>query len=210
MDIHDILTLQLSFFKEPELKKVLRERGKLVEVAPDTPILNEGSYVKTVPILLNGVVKVVREEAGKEILLYYIYPLESCIVSIHCGINQLKSRVKAIAEDHSKALLIPSYEVDEWQRKFPSFNNYIMNLYQKRFDDVLDAFNALAFQSLDNRILTYLKTKTDALHSNKIKMTHQDLGDELGTARETISRILKKLEVEEKVVLHRGWIEVML
>ncbi|MEO1256250.1 MAG: Crp/Fnr family transcriptional regulator, partial [Bacteroidota bacterium] len=145
----------------------------------------------------------------KQVLLYYIYPLESCIVSINCGINDIKSRVKAIAEDHSKALLIPSSIVSVWQKKYPSFNQYILNLYQKRFDDVLDAYNALAFQSLDYRLLSYLKSRAAANNSNEIKATHQDLADELGTARETVSRMLKKLESEGSVVLHRGCIEVL-
>jgi len=209
MDIREALNLQLSFFREPDLKQAIVEKGKLVEVPAGTPILNEGAYVKTVPVLLKGLVKVVREEAGKEILLYYIYPLESCIVSIHCGINQIKSNVKAITEDDSVALLLPSQYLENWQRNFPSFNSFILKLYQKRFDDVLDAFNALAFQRLDDRLISYLESKAKALESKKIEMTHQDLGDELGTARETVSRILKKLEVEDRVKLHRGWIELV-
>ncbi len=209
MDIRDTLALQLNFFRESELQKAIIEQGQLVEVTSGTPILKEGSYVKTIPILLKGLVKVVREEAEKEMLLYYIYPLESCIVSIHCGINQLKSSVKAIAEDDSIALLLPSQSVEEWQRKYTSFNDFVLNMYQKRFDDVLNAFNALAFQSLDSRLLSYLNSKSNALGSASIKMTHQELGDELGTARETVSRLLKKLEVEEKVKLHRGLIEVL-
>ncbi|MEL7003565.1 MAG: Crp/Fnr family transcriptional regulator [Bacteroidota bacterium] len=210
MEIQDILAFQLAFFKEKELKDEIIEKAKLVEVEAGTPILKEGSYVKTIPILLNGLVKVVKEEmGGKELLLYYIYPLESCIVSINCGLNDVKSRVKAIAEDDSKALLLPASLIGEWQRKYPSFNDFILNLYHKRFDDVLDAYNALAFQSLDERLLSYLTARTNALNSTKIKATHQDLADELGTARETISRMLKKLELEEKVVLHRGSIEVL-
>lgn len=209
MNIKETLALQLNFFTEPILQKTIEENGTIVEVEAGTPILNEGSYVKTIPILLKGLVKVIKEEEGKEILLYYIYPLESCIVSIHCGINQLKSSVNAIAEEDSIALLLPSHLVEKLQRDFLSFNKFVMNLYQKRFYDVLDAFNALAFQSLDNRLLSYLAVKAEALNSSKIQMTHQDLGDELGTARETISRMLKKLEVEEKVKLHRGWIEVI-
>lgn len=209
MDIKETLELQLNFFREPELKQAILEKAKLVEVPAGTLIMKEGSYVKTVPVLLKGLVKVVREEAGKEILLYYIYPLESCIVSIHCGINQLKSNVKAITEEDSVALLLPSQYMEDWQRNYPTLNSFILKMYQKRFDDVLDAFNALAFQRLDDRLMAYLGAKAKALESPKIEMTHQDLGDELGTARETVSRILKKLEVEEKVKLHRGWIELM-
>ena len=209
MDIQDTLRFQLPFFKEEELKNDIAQYGKLVDVSMSTSILNEGSYVKTIPILLNGLVKVAKEEKGKEVLIYYIYPLESCIVSIYCGMNHLKSRVKAIAEDDSRALLIPSRLVSEWQRKYPSFNEFILKLYQKRFDDVLNAFNALAFQSLDDRILAYLNAKSQALESSQFKMTHQDLADELGTARETVSRILKKLETENLVKLHRGSIELI-
>lgn len=97
----------------------------------------------------------------------------------------------------------------EWQRKFPSFAGFILDLYQKRFDDLLNAYNALAFQNLDERLLKYLRERTKAIGSNKIKATHQELGDELGTARETISRMLKKLEMEGVVSLHRGWIEIL-
>ncbi|MEP1096308.1 MAG: Crp/Fnr family transcriptional regulator [Cyclobacteriaceae bacterium] len=209
MDIKDILSLQLNFFKEPKLRDEIAKKAQVVDVEHGYHILNEGRYVKTVPILLNGLVKVVRKEAGKELLLYYIYPLESCIVSIHCGINQIKSRVEATAEEDSRALLLPSHLVGEWRTKYQSFNDFILGTYQKRFDDVLDAFNALAFHSLDDRLLAYLKAKANALGKSKIEMTHQDLGDELGTARETVSRMLKKLEVEEKVKLHRGWIEIL-
>ena len=121
MDIQEILQLQLSFFKEEDLKKEIARKCKVLKVDPGTAILKEGRYVKIVPILLNGLIRVVQKEKGKEVLLYYIYPLESCIVSIHCGMNLLKSRVKAIAEDHSMVLLIPSDLISEWQRKYPSF-----------------------------------------------------------------------------------------
>jgi len=209
MEIRDTLDLQLNFFKEREFQNALIEHGHVVEVKPGTTILNEGSYVKTIPILLKGLIKVVKEEDGKELLLYYIYPLESCIVSFHCGVHQLKSQVKAIAEDDSIALLLPSHLAHQWQRQYSSFNEFVLSLYQKRFEDVLNAFNALAFQSLDQRLLSYLHSKVNALVSNNIKMTHQELGDELGTARETISRMLKKLEIDQQVKLHRGWIEVI-
>ena len=209
MQIDEVLSFQLSFFREPDLQREITETCQLVEVPASTPVLKENSYVKTIPLLLSGLVKVVKEETGgREMLLYYIYPLESCIVSINCGLKDIKSRVKAIAEEDSKALLIPARLVSDWQRKYPSFNQFILDLYHKRFDNVLDAYNALAFQSLDSRLLSYLQAKSQALKSKNIHATHQDLADELGTARETVSRMLKKLEMEGKVQLHRGWIEL--
>ena len=208
MEINDILKLQLSFFREPELKKVLSECS-LVEVPEGAMILNEGSYVKTIPILLSGLAKVVKQDEEKEILLYNIYPLESCIMSISCSLNQEKSRVKALAEQPSTALLIPAQYIADWQRLYPSFNKFITDLFQKRFDDLLDAFNALAFQNLDQRIMAYFKAKVKNSSSNRIDITHQEIADELGTFRETVSRLLKKLEHEGYLVLHRGWVEVV-
>ena len=210
MEIQDALSLHFSFFREEGLKNELVQKAKVAEVGAGTLILKEGAYVKIVPLLINGLVKVVKEETGgKEMLLYYIYPHESCIVSINCGINEVKSPVKAIAEDDSTALMVPSTMIGEWQRKYPSFNRYILNLYQTRFDALLNAYNALAFQSLDERLTAFLIARTKALNVTSIKATHQDLADELGTARETISRMLKKLELDGKVVLHRGTIEVI-
>lgn len=209
MDIRDILDDQLASFKEDDLKTAISSKGKLVEVPAGTVILDEGKYVKTVPLLLSGLAKVVQVQEGREILLYYIYPNESCIMSIHCGLNDLKSTVRAIVEEDSVAVLLPAFEIGNWQRLYPSFNQFIIDLYQKRFHNVLEAFNALAFQKLDDRILALLQQKSEALKSNQIHTTHQELSDELGTARETVSRILKKLEEDEKLKLHRGWITLL-
>ena len=209
MQLENALKLQLSFFKEAPLRENIKKNGKVSQIPADTVILEEGKYVKYIPILLSGSIKVVKWEGGKEILLYYINPLESCIVSIHCGLNDVKSNVKAITEDDSEVLLVPSGLINDWQLNYASFNTFILNLYQKRFEDVLDAFNAMAFQRLDKRIVSYLEAKREAKGVNTLKATHQDLADELGTSRETVSRILKKLEVEQVVKLHRGSIELL-
>jgi len=207
MEIDDIINLQLSYFIEPELKQLLAA-CKVVDVPEGELILKEGAYVNTVPILLSGLVKVVQQEEDREILLYNIYPLESCIMSISCCLNQEKSPARALAEQDCKALLIPSRLIGEWQKTFPSFNQFIITLYKKRFDNLLNAFNALAFQNLDQRIIAYFKAKVKNSGTNKIEITHQEIADELGTFRETVSRLLKKLEHEGLVRLHRGAVEI--
>jgi len=209
VDIEETLIAKFPNFKEKGLRDEICSKGKLVDVPQGTEVLKEGSYVKTVPLLVNGLIKVIRQEGLKEFLLYYIYPLESCIVSIHCGLNELKSTVKAITEENSYAILLPASLIGPLQKKYASFNEYILSLYQKRFDDVLDAYNALAFQSLDERLLSHLDAKAKATGQSRISLTHQELGEELGTARETISRMLKKLEIDSKVKLYRGAIEVL-
>jgi CRP/FNR family transcriptional regulator, anaerobic regulatory protein len=208
MEIEEIINLQLNDFREPELKKLLSE-CKVVDVPEGTLILKEGTYVNTIPVLLSGLVKVVKHEDDREILLYNIYPLESCIMSISCCLNDEKSPVEALTEAPSKALMIPARLIGDWQRMFPSFNQFVVKLYQKRFDDILNAFNALAFQNLDQRIMTYFGAKIKNSGLNKIDITHQEIADELGTYRETVSRLLKKLEHEGHLILHRGAVEVV-
>ena len=132
MDISEVLSHQLRFLREKELHEEIKTQCQVVSLEAGSPVLRDGAYVKVVPILLSGLVKVVKEDAGKEFLLYYIYPLESCIISINCGINQLKSRVKAVAEDDSTAILIPAHLVGEWQRKYHSFNEFILRSEERR------------------------------------------------------------------------------
>ena len=210
MDIKETLAVQLPFFLEKDLKKEIANKGKLMDVPVNQVILNEGSYVKVIPILLSGLIKVVKYENGKEMLLYYIQPLESCIVSFNCSIKNEKSNVKAITESDCKILVIPAFDVENWKNKYVSFNSYFLNMYQARFEGILDAFNSLAFQQLDQRILTYLAAKSRALATNELHLTHQELSDELGAARETTSRLLKKLEIDGNLKLHRGWIELLI
>jgi CRP/FNR family transcriptional regulator len=119
MDIRETLEIQLSFFTETALKDEIMEKGKLMEIPPNQVILNEGSYVKVIPILLSGLIKVVKYENGKEMLLYYIRPLESCIVSFNCSIKNEKSSVKAITESECKLLAIPAFDVENWKTNTP-------------------------------------------------------------------------------------------
>lgn len=209
MEVDSALAKYFPSLTDQQLADEIVRYSKVVEVRTGTQLLKEDSYVKTIPLLMEGLIKVVKHEGMKEMLLYYIYPKESCIISIQCGINNTKSNVKAFAEENSRALLIPAQYILDWKNKYPAFNDYILNLYQKRFYNLLDAFNALAFQSLDSRLIALLRSKQKALQTNRIETTHQELTEELGAARESISRIIKKLEVEDKVNLHRGWIEIL-
>ncbi len=206
--IKDVLQTHLNFLKEAELHEEIQEYGQLVNLDEGSQVLTPGTYVKMVPVLLDGSIKLTRSESGKEVLIYSIHPSESCIVSINCGINEIKSYVTAVAEEPTRALLLPSRLIEDWQRKFPSFNKYVLSQYQQRFDDILNAFNAMAFLKLDSRILGVLEKKASMTKNNKLKITHQELADDVGTARETVSRILKKLEADGKVTLYRGTIEL--
>lgn len=194
----------------PELQKEITDSGFLKHFKAGDVIVNMDSYVKIIPVVLSGSLKVMRtDEDGREILLYYLTPGESCIVSILSGMKNETSKVKAIVEEDAEIIIIPVDKAKEWVKKFPDWTDFIFNLYQKRFEELLDIVNALAFQKIDARLLHLIKQKTQLYKSNEIIVTHQQLADELGISREATSRVLKQMEKERLLVLSRNKILLM-
>lgn len=173
-------------------------------------LFNEGDLVKNLPIVLSGSIKIVREsEDGKEIYLYSIQPGESCLMSFLGAMSHEKSKVRAIVEEKSELLLIPSDIAAKWIDEYPSWNRFILQLYNKRLEELLDTVNAIAFQKMDQRLLDLLSRRQKASGSKEISVTHQQLADELGTHREVVSRLLKQLEKDKKLILGRNKITLL-
>ncbi len=192
------------------LKDEISKFGLLKKFPADSLILQEDSYIKAIPLVLTGSLKVMRTDSdGHEILLYYITSGESCIMSFLGGIHNETSKVKAIVEEDAEILFIPVEKASEWVKIFPEWSDFIFRLYHKRFEELLSAVNAIAFQKLDTRLLQLLKQKAELYQSKEIKITHQQLADELGTAREAVSRIMKQLENEGLVKLFRNKVTLM-
>lgn len=187
------------------LKDEVTTYGQLKKFPAGSVILQEDSYIKAIPLVLNGSLKVMRtDQDGHEILLYYITPGESCIMSFLGGIHNETSKIKAVVEEDAEILFIPVDKASEWVKKFPEWSDFIFKLYHKRFEELLTAVNAIAFQKLDERLLQLLKQKSDLYQTREIKITHQQLADELGTAREAVSRVMKQMENEGLVTLSRN------
>jgi len=192
------------------LKDEVSTFGQLKKFTAGSVIQQEDSYIKAIPLVLNGSLKVMRTDSeGHEILLYYITPGESCIMSFLGGIHNETSKVKAIVEEDAEVLFIPVEKASEWVKKFPEWSDFIFRLYHKRFEELLTAVNAIAFQKLDTRLLQLLKQKSELYQSKEIKVTHQQLADELGTAREAVSRVMKQMENEGLVLLSRNKITLL-
>jgi len=187
------------------LNKEVYASGQIKSFPADTVILNINAYIKSIPIVLSGSIKVIRtDEGGKEILLYYIKPGESCIMSFLAGIHNNTSKVKAIVEEDAEILLIPVNKASEWIKKFPEWSDFIFTLYQKRFEELLEVVNAVAFQKIDARLLHSLKQKSSLFQSKEISISHQQLADELGITREAVSRVLKQMENDNLISLGRN------
>ena len=192
------------------LKDEVASFSELRKFKADTVILEEDSYIKSIPLVVSGSLKVVRTDAnGHEILLYYITAGESCIMSFLGGIHDETSKIKAIVEEDAEILLIPVDKASEWVKKFPEWSDFIFKLYHKRFEELLSVVNAIAFQKLDVRLLHLLSQKAELIHSKEIKVTHQQLAEELGTAREVVSRVAKQMENEGLIHLSRNKITLM-
>ncbi len=194
-------TLQIS----PELKAKLSELGFQKTFEENEVILRESSYIKAIPIVLQGSLRVMRtEEDGRELLLYYIKAGESCIMSFLGGIHDDTSKINAVAEEKTELLLIPIDKISLLVKDFPEWLDYIFKLYHKRFEELLDVVDAIAFKKLDERILDFVKNKAKLSNSKVINLTHEQIANELGSARVVVSRLLKQLESEGIVELGRN------
>jgi CRP/FNR family transcriptional regulator len=168
-------------------------------------ILNENAYIRSIPIVKKGSLRIMRtDDEGKEILLYYIKPGETCIMSFLGGIHDDTSKIRAVAEEETEILLIPVDKISLLIKEYPEWLDYIFKLYHKRFEELLEVVNAIAFKKMDERILQSLREKKKLTGSSEINTTHQQLADELGTARVVVSRLLKQLETEGIVKLFRN------
>ena len=195
---------------QSDLVREIEESGNLKHFSAGETIVNMDSYIKNIPVVISGSIKVIRtEEDGREILLYYLTPGESCIVSILSGMKNETSKIKAIVEEDADIMLIPADKAKEWVKKYPDWTEFIFDLYQKRFEGLLDVVNSVAFQKIDARLLHLIKQKTQLYNSKEISVTHQQLADELGITREATSRVLKQMEKDQILILSRNKIALL-
>lgn len=188
-----------------QMKDKLYEMGTIKLYKEGEIIMNENSYIRAIPIVLTGSIRVMRvDEEGREILLYYIRPGESCIMSFLGGIHSETSKVKAVAEEDVEILFIPIEKAGMLIKDNSEWLDYIFRLYHKRFEELLSVVNEVAFKKMDDRILHFLKEKQKLIGSNEIAITHQELSEELGTSRVVVSRLLKQMEGEGMVKLGRN------
>jgi CRP/FNR family transcriptional regulator len=182
-----------------ELLEEIASHGQIKEVPEGVEILKEGQYVKVIPIVLEGLVKTFTRAEEKELLLYYIGPAQSCIMSFSAGLSNAPSRIFALTEDPSLLLLLPSEKLAKWVKQYPQINELFFQQYNLRYTEMLDTINSLLFDKLDQRLYNYLVEKSKLKGEKILPLRHKQIAGELGTAREVITRVMKRLEQEGKV-----------
>ncbi len=202
---------QITEFKtSPELVEKLQQYSIKKTYKAGDIILNENAHIRSIPIVASGTMKVIRtEEDGREILLYYIKAGESCIMSFLGGLHNETSKVKAEVEDDAEILFLPVDKVSLFIKEYPQWLDYIFRLYHKRFEELLEIVNAIAFKKVDERMLDLLLKKVELTGNKTLNITHEQLANELGTARVVVSRLLKQLEEIGKVKLGRNKITLV-
>lgn len=210
MEQMETLTQIAEFRSSPKLMEKLYEYSIIKSYPSGYVILDENASIRSIPIVAKGSIKVIRtEEDGREILLYYIKAGESCIMSFLGGIHNETSKVKAEVEEDAEILFLPVEKVTLFIKEHPEWLNYIFRLYHKRFEELLEMVNDIAFKKMDERLLDLLQKKQALTKNAQLQITHEQLANELGTAREVVSRLLKQLEKEGVVQLGRNKIILM-
>ncbi len=195
-------------FLGSDFSSELQKHAIITSIKAKTEIIREGQKNKYVPFLIKGSIKVYSLNDGRELIYYYIRPNDSCLMTFSSIFTDYTSRVYAIAEDESEVMLIPVSVVHEWLIKYPEINRVFYSEYDKRFSDVMNMVNDAVFHRLDKRVLNYIKQQINITGNNPIKLTHKEIANNLGTSREVVSRVLKKIENEGEILQNKEGIRI--
>ncbi len=210
LEIFDLVRKNYPQIAEKRLQEDIAEVGKLLFFKTGELIQDIGSYVKMVPLILEGSIKVSREdEEGRELFLYYLRPGETCSMSFTCCMMNKRSEIRTVAEEDTTMIGIPIRYMDEWMSKYQSWKNFVMRTYDERMLELVRTIDSIAFKKMDERLLEYLESKSQATGNKVISSTHQEIAYDLNASREAISRLLKKMEKEQLVKLGRNKIELL-
>lgn len=205
----EILRQALPNLTDPKLLDRLLEKGQFSTFEPGKTLMEPGQFVKAVPLVLEGSIKIMRmDEDGKELFLYYLEAGETCALSLTCCSASRPSEIKAVVEEKVSVLFVPIQVHEQLVDEFKQWKDFVSSTYQHRFHEMLVVLDAIAFKRMDERLMSYIVTKMKQLKTNELHTTHQEVANELGTAREVISRLLKQLEKKKWIELGRNVIYI--
>ncbi len=211
MKIAEIVKIKFPLLASSDsLLEEIEKIGLLHSFDKNTTVLKENSYIKVIPLLINGLIKIYKEEEnGNEVLLYYIKPGETCIVSVMAGEKDEKATVKGVVEEDCSVILIPKDKLYNLRKNFPIWNMFIYEQFNDKFYEVIDMVKVLTFSNKEKRLEDFLIKKSALNKTKTVNKSHQEIANELGSSREVISRLLKKLEKDGKVKLSLRKIKIL-
>jgi len=208
-EIRELLKQHFPTLNDVDFITEFEKVAEIRQVPAGMSMMDIGQYIKQIPLLVEGLIKVFREdEEGNELFLYYIYPGQACAISFVCSARERISQIRAEALDECKILSVPIEKMDPWMTNYKVWYYYVLETYRSRFEEVLKTVDSIAFHRMDERLMDYLQKNVDATGNSVLQATHQDIAYELNTSREVISRLLKKLEQKGHIKLGRNQILV--
>ncbi|MCS3871488.1 CRP/FNR family transcriptional regulator [Chryseobacterium ginsenosidimutans] len=195
-------------FLGADFSNELNKHAIITDVKAKTEIVREGQKNKFVPFLIKGSIRVFTLNDGRELIYYYLRANDSCLMTFSSIFTDYISRIYAVAEEDSEVMLIPVSVIHEWLIKFPQINRLFYGEYEKRFIDVMNMVNDAVFHKLDKRVINYIKQQISVTGNNPIKLTHKEIANSLGTSREVVSRVLKKVENEGEISQSKEGIKI--
>jgi len=206
----ELLQQQYGYLFEDALLADIAASGNYKSIQQGKTIMDIGEPITHMPLLLNGAIKILREdEDGDELLLYFLEKGDTCAMTFSCGLGKTKSEIRAVAESDTELLMVPVEKMSVWMGKYQSWQQFIVDSYHTRMMELLETVDTLAFLRMDERLLKHLQDKAKVTHDDSIHTTHQEIAYDLHTSRVVISRLLKKLEKEGKLEMHRNHIKVL-
>lgn len=203
-DIRDMINNQFILnrfgFLGSDFANEIQKHAVLTNIKAKTEVIREGQKNKFVPFVITGSVKVYSLNDGRELIYYYVRPNDSCLMTFSSIFNDYTSKIYAIAEEDSEVMLIPVSVIHEWLIKYPEINRIFYSEYHRRFSDVMNMVNDAVFHKLDKRVLNYIKQQIELTGQNPIRLTHREIASNLGTSREVVSRVMKKVENEGEII----------
>lgn len=195
---------------ETDLILELEEQASVNNYNAGDTLVKRGQYFRSALMVLEGLVKIYREdEEGNEFFIYYLEPGQACALSMVCASRQETSEIMAVAVKDTVVLTVPINIIDDWMTKYKSWNNFVLSTYRQRFEELLITLDHVAFRNMDERLEFYLKRQAEKM-GNTLQLTHQQIADDLNSSREVISRLLKNMEKNKRLILHRSGIEWIL
>lgn len=195
---------------ETGLQQELQEKGRILEVHPGETLLQTGQHIRNTMIVLDGLVKLYREDdEGNEFFMYHLHPGDGCALSLICDRSFRASAVTAKAVTEATLLIVPLEHTENWMRQYRTWYHFVVGTYRKRYEELLETIDHIAFRNMDERLEFYLRRHRDSLKTNVLKITNTEIAQELNSSREVISRLMKKLSEDGKVRLLKNGIEIL-
>ncbi len=195
---------------EEGLQLELQEKGRIVKAEAGQILLQSGQNIRHTMLVLEGLVKLYREnEEGNEFFMYHLYPGDGCALSLICDRTFRASSVTAKAVTDTVILMVPVDATENWMRTYRTWYHFVVDTYRKRYEELLETIDHIAFQNMDERLEFYLRRHRQALNTPILKITNTQIAQELNSSREVISRLMKKLAESGKVRLVKNGIEIL-